>query len=1389
MHCININHPEYLNLLDSTKENPTVLQYKISLWMDRNSTDRFPTIEELSLVPLGKNIAPSQNIIEEIKKLGPKYLANSKGFMPANINLADLKRDARKLNLTVHRSSRNTWFLKDSNNKIVNPSTYRQIDSQSSTLPYKALTDKLLLWAENHGITVTTIQELMDRSAGPDSIEGSVAAADLLNKIIAINPEKEMSDTLAEEVSHFATNILKDDVSVKKAMENIVDTDIYKEVKENYANIYSKEEDFKKEAVDKLLTQVILEKFEETNNNKGVLSYIKGIWSKFKKWLNKFKKSSAADQIKTELYPIAESILKNEYLGENIDPTATVFHQVNEKPYPYEKAEELLSKVPDSVQKSKLKFIINSINTLNENLSKLRESPKTEGTKKQLKNTIKKLQEDIDFANFSAGVETILEFAEKELTQTEDLLKKLNESKTTNGSIQTRANDAIETYKSIFIEFKEDIKLLEGDFSKEELSKLWNTIDDTDLRMSHVETLLKVLDKKHAITTQDKDNTAPDGSKIDSDYNPQKTFNSIQPELGFWRAQVGNYKLASSPIIRTAHKTLFNAVEKIKRFAVTTGNTLLQSQTKLEKAGYKVEDLIEKDSKGKYTQYLIRKEDWATWNEDFNQMKKELAKKLGFAVFDEINIPFLKKEQLDIYNKSIRNFHLNNSTPVVDDTGTTTVGWKPKKKNPRFEELMKIEEIRNYYNLLIDTKRKALKKQPLKFRDDQSLYLIPGIRSQLLEKFTDNNQGFFHNLKEALNEGLLLDEDDVEFGELSSLNNQMIPIYFNRIFENPGNVSRDLTRSYTAYAKMAENFATMASISGDMNTLQRAMRPLKFKSYGRGREIEGLQSRDYKVLTGLIDDLMYGVTKKDYSRKMEYLGKVFPHLKDKSFSYSKFFDGIAKFISTNNLALNPITSTAGFIKGNIDANIEKLVGTYTTIESSRWANLEFMKNMPEVLSQIGKKKQTNIMHLILQRYNIIQVDKMLKNTNKNKLLSAATSEGLLFVNYHTADYVLKGINTLSVLDNTRLYKDNYVNKEEFIKLKEKEGLDYGKHTQGIIKKLGAGKDKAAIDAEWEKLKEEGKTVFNAYEEVDGVLRIKKEFKKYLTDGVENKTVGNVNYLANKIDGQLSDTDRGLLSRTLLGAFPLMHRNWFVQMIDSRFLKERMVSTTGQKEMGIYNASLAFVRDSIIKNKNFGVTKALAAYYSADPHIKKGVKRTLLDLMWLNIVGIFTAMLNLAADDEDEGDNYLLQLAAYQMNRVLLEQAAGQPAFKWSEILQIMEEPVVGVRTIKDILDISEMFNGKVYERGIYKDWTHSGKYWMRKIPGFKNIWDNRFPKLRNNYLKNNIINSTIYNTLKENANNDDMSILDRLKLIISDDDSKDEKNIMEYIEALENEEI
>ena len=299
MNCININHPEYKSLLNSTKEHPHVLNYKISLWMDKNGTDSFPTANEVLSIPFGQGVFYN---INPIKQLGIKYNMNQAGFMPANVDLAQVQRDARKLNLTVHRAASRMWFFKDSSKRFINPFKYRQLETSTPLNPNQDLTDRLLKWANTHGIAVTTLEEMMNRATDSDSLKGSVAVADLLNRIIAIDPQKEGYDTLAEEVAHFATSILKDDVSVKKAMEKIVDTEMYKEVKEVYAELYNNEEDFRKEAVDKLLTQVILDKFQETKETKGVLPFIKGIFSKFKKWVSKFRKSDAAEEIKNKLY-------------------------------------------------------------------------------------------------------------------------------------------------------------------------------------------------------------------------------------------------------------------------------------------------------------------------------------------------------------------------------------------------------------------------------------------------------------------------------------------------------------------------------------------------------------------------------------------------------------------------------------------------------------------------------------------------------------------------------------------------------------------------------------------------------------------------------------------------------------------------------------------------------------------------------------------------------------------------------------------------------------------------------------------------------------------------------------------------------------------------------
>ena len=233
-----------------------------------------------------------------------------------------------------------------------------------------------------------------------------------------------------------------------------------------------------------------------------------------------------------------------------------------------------------------------------------------------------------------------------------------------------------------------------------------------------------------------------------------------------------------------------------------------------------------------------------------------------------------------------------------------------------------------------------------------------------------------------------------------------------------------------------------------------------------------------------------------------------------------------------------------------------------------------------------------------------------------------------------------------------------------------------------------------------------------------------------------------------VDGTLSESDKGAIARTIYGDFVLMHRGWFINMIDSRVMPEVTNLISGEKEIGIYRASLKFIREELIHNKKFRAPRK--AYKDADPVIQRGVKRTALDLLYLNIIGFL---------------------------------APWSP----SELLQMIDEPVVGVRTIKELVDISEAWNSDVYERGMYAGSTHRAKWWLRKTP-FKGIYESQYPAMKNNFIKQ-VVDSKIYNLLKDDDENkgNGMGFMDRLKLVFADEQSMSDDEVMEVIQYMEDE--
>ena len=49
MFCVNTSHPQFKVLLEQTGLHPDLLKAEVSIWMDQNNSDSFPTMEELQL--------------------------------------------------------------------------------------------------------------------------------------------------------------------------------------------------------------------------------------------------------------------------------------------------------------------------------------------------------------------------------------------------------------------------------------------------------------------------------------------------------------------------------------------------------------------------------------------------------------------------------------------------------------------------------------------------------------------------------------------------------------------------------------------------------------------------------------------------------------------------------------------------------------------------------------------------------------------------------------------------------------------------------------------------------------------------------------------------------------------------------------------------------------------------------------------------------------------------------------------------------------------------------------------------------------------------------------------------------------------------------------------
>jgi hypothetical protein len=1360
-HCINTSHPEYQELLLQSNLMPAILKAKIATWMDNNTADRFPSIVELlnigevnqtlkvvdalSKIQRGlftQDKLPKETPLAAKARILKKVNANKDGYVsPFRYNeltalLAAYNKTQPATVLRMPKATSGNYYI-----KIVDEAM--QLSSTTNEKPLKELESKLRTWAETNGIAIEAIEDLMQRFEGKYH-EGALGIADFANLLIGIADGRSL-DTLPEEIAHFAVRILKDkgDISVLRALDAVHLTPEYAGVLEEYKDVYKTEAQFREETLGKILAKEIVGQYTKPEiirpETKGFFAYVNAIKEKFIKWAKTTFSKGAKARVELENFinPLAKSILANEALGTLNKESKDVFYQLEEEA---ESEEEVFEEEPeeidlDPVIAQKQKFLLEAKAQLVERMALLERGIKNQSTIDRLKVEIDSLEYKITKGELDAAIASFVKLAQGELSQIYNLLEKGIDNKKINPGVIVMSKGFVDMYSNLFTTFLADI--YEWGIPKEERGELVNAIQSAGTFISAMHPMLHTLARREGIKALVDANTDYNGNKIDPDFEEAKAFDDTEEDMSAYRLQVGMYKNASSSLIKAATKIIFESISRIKRFTTQTANEVLRAQELMLKSGGKMMDLVEHDASGNPTHFFIREYNWSKYYSALATVKQQIAEALGEENYDSISKVYLNESDKKLYNAMWEAFYKNHTKDVtsIEEIGGTNVVVhttvpNDSYKNPKYAEMQNNPETKAYYDLLIQKKQEAIMKLPIQYRKERNVYMLPGILKSNLDRLTNPGESVLTRVGKLARDSMFLDPDDTQFGQVSVLNNKMVPIFFTGAIKNTNDLSYDLARTVTLFAEMAENYQEMNKISGDLGVIQLSMAERNYTKAGiRKTGKEG--AVEFKALEVLMDTHVFGI-----ERAANLSGKIPSNavteklgLSGKQFSWTKANQLFTTFIRDNNLSFGFTSAISNFLKGSGDSVIEDMVGLYTTNESKNWARVEFMSNIAQVSAEIGKAKQTNKMHLILQEAQVANIEKALQDTARNRATRKLTNKDLLYTPFATGDYGLKGRTTLAIYDNYRLYNNQFMTRAKFYEKTAKES--------GVANDAAHQK---TVGKTWEDLRE--KSLYNAYEVVNGNLEIKPEFKQHVTEGVLSSAQGKIDHVTHMVDGTLSETDKGALARTCLGDYLLMHRGWFFGMVDTRFKKEGKQFITEEDEIGSYRASADFMWNGIGKaliKDRAGLAGAHANWKNLSPAKKRGVYRTGMDLLYLNIVSILAAMANIAADEDDD-DDWTTQYAAYQMNRLLLEQGA---AWSPAELAQMIDEPVVGARMIKDLLDISEAWNfSEKYEAGMYKDDSHAGKWWFRKLP-IKNLYEMQYPELKNNFIKQ-MVDSKVY---------------------------------------------
>jgi len=1194
---------------------------------------------------------------------------------------------------------------------------YYQVDNKSMQEADKQLNGFLKGFLSNLGVTVNDLDNFKDRFS-----MDAVGVADLAKKVIYVSQTKEDITTLPEETGHFAIASLKDRSAAKRLIDLAEKSDIFEDVVSKYSRYYDGNiNKLKEEAAGQLFSKVLIEKANKLNNPEAaedtsltgtIRRLVNGLWKNFTSLFKKESAENIQDQIDAAYSNIVDTVLQGDtdaFSLNVIDSDIGSYYQLTNEI-------DIEDDIKTIFIKKSIKKLEGRIQTLSRKQSGVAKSKHLEKELESMRLLLSQDKVDLVVAQLLNLTSYEIKRYDNDKGNYEGLIQKFE----SNGK-SSMPPDILKQMMGFINIHGTMLEDLAGVVTDTKTSQKLDRILTDFIKLKQK---AKGIAVRSAAKTLEAINTNDDGSKILEGFGAVSILETGEDNVSSWNIWAGNLKNSTSDIIKLVYKAINDRLASVNRHATRVRINLTNAQQKFENTGGKVTDIIETDSKGKYTHYLIsefNREEYATAKK---AMEDRIAKELGIEDFYSINKFDLPQKQRTLY-ESIRKEFMDNNTQTIEDGEITKTVPAEKYRNTKFDKLMQNEAFSTYYNTYMDTRKADLESLPERYQTDEYLYRRPQTKKDIpdrvvsIVKGENKSESKWKQIQKWGLEGITKEIDDTEYGEHTEEGVRVVPIFYVNKTEDASTLTEDLTGAAVTFSRMSENFKQMNEFADNAEVMKHVIGE---RSYDvKGKTKKSVETKEYEALEFLINRDIFGEGSEEKTFKV---GNV-------EVNANKLVNKMTKYSTLKNLAFNVVSSTAGHANAAIDARIAGVIGDDTTTASRNWATKEYYKSITHVASEIGKKTSTNKMHLFAELFNTLKsAEEIATDLHRNRAGRLLLTSDVFYTNFALADYDVKAKSMLSVLDNHRLVDGKFITKEEF--LREANKLESAEKRK---------KAKKSLNDTWETYT----TFYDVYEvdKENKTLKVKDEFKDSVTESTLNSITHRVNSLNEKLDGILSPEDKGKLQSKWWSGPLLQHKGWLVSGIDKYFKKQGINIDTGIEEVGYYRAlGQMVVKTYHLEGK--GIRAKLAVWDTLSEAERVGVRNAVLQIAKIAVLSVLGGMIsNIAIDDDD--DNWTIQYTAWQMNRILLEASAfANPG----EFIGLLKEPAAGVGIMEDswnaLMAVPDF--AEEVDRGTYKGMTQGEKTAIKMSP-FKHTYEIFNPKEKNRFVRS-VLTNPIYDAVE-----------------------------------------